>query len=334
MSSEWSSIVSTLAEDDSSNGALKTPHKQSDGPLRYAYIAAYNKIVAAERRQLDDGKDESGFGDRIGQLHQKHPELLELARNERVTAFLRWAFDDDPIVFGSLNFERGTTQEAHIDAIFFWPEPSYSMAGCWVALEDIHPDSGPLFYVPASHTWPFYRSDDIVKARPALDQQRTAARSLDFPADKRSKVVAELGHTWTEDFRALERSYRSERPALNLRAGDVVFWHSLLAHGGSPRINPKLSRRSAVFHFVGKRTLLYTFEQFMLYDREEVQSQPPQKFDLQSYKGLKYIRYPYFTTYNGARETVHQLDAGADISKAASPAPSAWRKTVARLLGR
>jgi hypothetical protein len=32
-----SSIVSTLAEDDSSNGALRTAHKQSEGPRRYAY---------------------------------------------------------------------------------------------------------------------------------------------------------------------------------------------------------------------------------------------------------------------------------------------------------
>ncbi|MGY3698751.1 hypothetical protein ACVIGA_008893 [Bradyrhizobium sp. USDA 3240] len=38
MSSEWSSIVSTLPEDDSSNSALKTLHKQSDGPRRYAYL--------------------------------------------------------------------------------------------------------------------------------------------------------------------------------------------------------------------------------------------------------------------------------------------------------
>ncbi|MET4391798.1 hypothetical protein ABIB73_007590 [Bradyrhizobium sp. F1.4.3] len=37
MSSEWSSIVSTLAEDDSSNGAPKTAHKQSERPRRYAY---------------------------------------------------------------------------------------------------------------------------------------------------------------------------------------------------------------------------------------------------------------------------------------------------------
>jgi len=40
MSSEWSSIVSTLAEDDSSNGALRTAHKQSEGPRRYAYDQA------------------------------------------------------------------------------------------------------------------------------------------------------------------------------------------------------------------------------------------------------------------------------------------------------
>ena len=37
MSSEWSSIVSTLAEDDSSNGAPKMAHKQSERPRRYAY---------------------------------------------------------------------------------------------------------------------------------------------------------------------------------------------------------------------------------------------------------------------------------------------------------
>jgi hypothetical protein len=37
MSSEWSSIVSTLAKDDSSNGAPKSAHKQSEGPRCYAY---------------------------------------------------------------------------------------------------------------------------------------------------------------------------------------------------------------------------------------------------------------------------------------------------------
>jgi hypothetical protein len=37
MSSEWSSIVSTLAEDDSSSGAFRTEYKNSQGPQRHAY---------------------------------------------------------------------------------------------------------------------------------------------------------------------------------------------------------------------------------------------------------------------------------------------------------
>jgi hypothetical protein len=37
MSSEWSSIVSTLAEDDSSSGAFRTDYKNSQGPQRHAY---------------------------------------------------------------------------------------------------------------------------------------------------------------------------------------------------------------------------------------------------------------------------------------------------------
>ena len=40
MSSEWSSIVSTLAKDDSSSGAPKSAHKQSEGPRCYAYGGA------------------------------------------------------------------------------------------------------------------------------------------------------------------------------------------------------------------------------------------------------------------------------------------------------
>ncbi len=59
MSSEWSSIVSTLPEDDSSNGALKTPHKQSKGSRRYAYersCATYQTIETFGWRTMDGVK--------------------------------------------------------------------------------------------------------------------------------------------------------------------------------------------------------------------------------------------------------------------------------------
>lgn len=44
------SIVSTLAEDNSSNGAPKTAHKQSEGPQRHAYGCAFRGIVSTDFR--------------------------------------------------------------------------------------------------------------------------------------------------------------------------------------------------------------------------------------------------------------------------------------------
>jgi ectoine hydroxylase-related dioxygenase (phytanoyl-CoA dioxygenase family) len=269
------------------------------GAYSQAEVDEYNEIVAKVRREFPTGEDEFGYGDRIGQLHQKHPELLKLASAPEVMEFLRWAFNDDPVVFGSLNFDRGTEQEAHIDAIFFWPEPTYSMAGCWVALEDIDVDAGPLFYVPQSHKWPFYLSEHVVATDPELAQRREEARDPNYPEAERRRLVSELGTAWTERFLALESSMRTERTQLSLKAGDVVFWHSVLAHGGSPRLNRELSRKSAVFHFVGRNTRLYTFDQFMLVDREALAEESPQPMDLLSYEGrVDYMRYDHFVTYD------------------------------------
>ncbi len=279
--------------------------------LRGAYspeeIARYNSIVTQARSTLDDGKDEYGYGDRIGQLHQKHPELLNLASAPSIINFIKWAFNDDPVVFGSLNFDKGTQQDAHIDAIFFWPEPCYSMCGCWIALEDIHLDAGPLFYVPKSHTWPFYHSQDVVSSRPDLVAKRNAARNPDFPANERGAIVGEIGRFWTKDFHKLEKINNSERAPIALRAGDAVFWHSLLAHGGMPRINPALSRKSVVFHYIGKNTKLYTFEQFMLYDKAKLTQQHPQPMNLRQYGDIEYMHYGHFVTYNAGGQVIHPL---------------------------
>ncbi len=305
MSAQWLGNR-TVSEDDKNhwinNGFLILRNVYSLGE-----IDRYTKIVTEVRNKINDGKDEYGYGDRIGQLHQKEPDLLRMAADPIVITFLKWAFNDDPVAFASLNFERGTQQEAHVDAIFFWPEPSYSMAGCWVALEDVHLDAGPLFYVPTSHTWPFYRGEHVASTRPDIAEKRRLARDPNFPADRRGAIANELGAAWTEDFKSLERTKQTERRLISLKAGDVVIWHSLLAHGGSPRINPALSRRSVVFHYIGKRTQLYTFEQFMLFDEVELKQQQHQPMDLLSYNGtVEYMRYPYFVTHT-PEQVVHTL---------------------------
>ena len=270
-------------------------------------IQSYNASVKAVRENYDNGRDAHGFGDRIGQLHQYCPELVKFAAHPTIIAFLKWAFSDAPVLFGSLNFDRGTQQEAHIDAIFFYPQPLYSMAGAWIALEDVNPDAGPLFYLSGSHRWGFRHSEDVVRDRPDLADAREKARRGELGPDERGQVVSRIASAWTQDLLSLEMERNAARTPMPIKAGDVIIWHSLLAHGGLPRRRAALGRKSVVFHFIGRNTKLYTFEQFLLYSRDEFGTQPSQPMNLCSQFGLEVMQYPYFVTYHEGREIVHPL---------------------------
>jgi ectoine hydroxylase-related dioxygenase (phytanoyl-CoA dioxygenase family) len=268
-------------------------------------IKKYNKIINLERAGCDDGKNEYGFGDRIGQLHQKYPELLELANDKSINSFLNWAFNDTPVVFGSLNFERGTEQGIHKDGIFFLAEPCYSMAGVWIALEDINEDSGPLFYIPGSHKWPFFHPEDIISKYPEIKYLRKNYKNAS--AEEKLVIVANIGNLWTKALEAQEVKFNKKRECFNLKAGDVVIWHSLLAHGGSPVKNKSLSRKSVVFHFIGKNTKLYSNDQFMLFKQSELKFKPSQKIDLKKFGDLEYMHYGYYVTYPKSGEKIHLI---------------------------
>ena len=272
-----------------------------------ALVQAHAARVAEIRLTLDEDKDAQGYGERIGQLHQRDPELMRLAADERVRAFLAWAFGDRALLFGSLNFDRGTQQDIHIDSIFFYTEPIYAMAGLWVALEDVHPDSGPLFYIPGSHQWPFLRGENLWDATPEMRDRVHAARGKSSGDPARVALAGELGVEWTRRVREHEKTAGRPRELAVVEAGDAVFWHALLAHGGSARADPQRSRRSVVYHFIGERSRLYTFDEFMLQTRDELLALPGQPNQRAVRDGLPYIAYDYYASYKGGREIVHRL---------------------------
>ena len=298
--------------------ARALPDSLKDQWLRHGYVvlpgvysaesvAKYNEVVKRERLTVEETKDEYGYGERIGLLHQKYPELLELATGGRVLDLLRFAFGDEPVVFASLNFEKGTEQDAHVDAIFFCPQPAYAMAGCWVALEDVHADAGPLFYVAGSHRWPFSNGEDVVVGRAELARKREALRQTPGGSPEEAEVVKELTITWTSDFLAMQAAQGVKQAQLLPKAGDVVIWHALLAHGGSPRVDKSLSRRSVVFHYIGANSRLYTHEQFFLKNRHELADAPPQTVPLADYRGLRYMKYGHYVSYKDGEAKIHLL---------------------------
>ena len=154
-----------------------------------------------------------------------HPEILKV-----VSAI----FDDQAVPCQTLNFMHGSQQAVHQDVIHLTPFPQGFMCGVWVALEDIHPDSGPLIVYPGSHRLPRLYAHTV-----GVEKVRDGSKWSEFSAVYAPKMKELIDQSGLEPF------YYTPR------AGSVLIWHENLAHGGSPRNNDELTRKSIVSHYFG-----------------------------------------------------------------------------------
>jgi ectoine hydroxylase-related dioxygenase (phytanoyl-CoA dioxygenase family) len=134
--------------------------------------------------------------------------------------------DGPPVACNSLNFIQGSEQTEHIDSWFMPPPVPDKMVVTSVCLEDVHPDAGPLFYLPGSQKIPPYRfSNGTIRAIPA---------------------EMDACHAYLD--RAIKERGLSREIFLG-RKGDVFIWSCQIAHGGSPIADPKRTRKSLVTHY-------------------------------------------------------------------------------------
>ena len=99
--------------------------------------------------------------------------------------------------------------------------------GIWVALEDVHPDSGPFELIPGSHKWDI----DAEYTHLASDQNKDLV-----PNHEKIQLIA--------DKRNLEEIY-SFLP----KKGDAIIWHGRLIHRGANPRNNDLTRKSLIGHY-------------------------------------------------------------------------------------
>ncbi len=111
-------------------------------------------------------------------------------------------------------------------------------AAVWVALDDIHPDSGPFEYVPGSHREFGVIRHDLM--RQALEPHE---RGPDWP--KHSERI--LTPIFEDAIR--ERGMQVER--FLAKRGDVLIWHPRLLHRGSAPVDVGLERRALIAHYSG-----------------------------------------------------------------------------------
>lgn len=152
--------------------------------------------------------------------------VADIARAPRVLEVLEALYGRRPFPFQTLNFERGTQQRAHSDTIHFHCVPERFMVGVWVALEDIHPDAGPLVIHPGSHRLPVFDPHDL---------------GIDTGWDRHDEYEDAIG--------AIVEAEGFETRELALRRGQAIIWAANLLHGGSKVVDPERTRLSQASHY-------------------------------------------------------------------------------------
>ncbi|QDC38080.1 phytanoyl-CoA dioxygenase family protein [Sphingobium fuliginis] len=166
-------------------------------------------------------------------------DVRAIASNDAMLDLLSKLYGRRAFPFQTLNFPVGTQQEAHSDSVHFSSLPERFMCGVWLAMEDIGPDSGPLFYYPGSHRWPIMTN--------ALIGRRGYGSDLVSAQDP-------YGPAW----RALCDAHDAQEAVFLARKGQALIWCANLLHGGSCQSDPTLTRWSQVTHYYFDDCIYYT----------------------------------------------------------------------------
>ena len=166
---------------------------------------------------------------RIHGLHRWHRSVRRVFRNRELLRLASLVFQHRAIARSSITFARGSGQGLHQDMAVFHVYPRGFLLGCWIACEDIAADSGPLVYCPGSHRSEWFPEFD--------NYPQTNLRTATPEATRRY-------YDWVARL-----SERFDRKQFLARKGDVLFWHSMLFHGGDAIQRADSTRRSLVIHY-------------------------------------------------------------------------------------
>lgn len=209
------------------------------GRDRIGALAVRIQADLAGHFDLEAWRAQGGASDlRLQDGWQCSAAVRELALLPELQQLLRCCWGREPFAFQTLNFPVGTQQHIHSDAVHFHTEPAGFMCGIWVALEPIHPDAGPLEYLPGSHRLPYLQCRDV-----------GVRQKTDVTPDQR------IFHDhWTE----AEHRYGLERRRFTPQLGQAFIWSANLIHGGAAVKDPARSRWSQVTHYFFKGCTYYT----------------------------------------------------------------------------
>ena len=169
---------------------------------------------------------------RIIEAWKKIDSISKIAHEEKIINFLYILYQREPLPFSTINFTKSTEQPLHSDYIHFSSIPERYLAGCWIALEDISVDAGPLQVVPKSHNLPIVTLKDLGVSIPKnlIELKKNNTRYEEYVDSQ----IKDLG---------------LDKLTPKLNKGDCLIWSANILHGAPKIKNNLLTRKSMVIHY-------------------------------------------------------------------------------------
>ena len=131
-----------------------------------------------------------------------------------------------------------TERDWHQDEYLNPPSVVGWYVAVWMALDDIHPDSGPFEYVPGSHKWEVVRRNKVFRY---LTPREVFADSWPKASER---FLSRLFNEQVEKHQLTPQKFIAKK-------GDVLIWHSRLMHRGTKPIDSNRLRKSLITHYSG-----------------------------------------------------------------------------------
>lgn len=163
---------------------------------------------------------------KLNNLFLHNETIRSVALSPYLKRVMKRLLSSEPLICNSLNFERGSQQDAHIDSWYMAPPTADGMVAASISLDAVDETNGPIFFYPGSHKISPYRFSD--GRLNMIDEEFAACR------DYLDEEIAK---------RKLEPVRFAGEP------GDVFIWHGQLIHGGSSIRDFSKTRNSLVVHY-------------------------------------------------------------------------------------
>jgi ectoine hydroxylase-related dioxygenase (phytanoyl-CoA dioxygenase family) len=169
--------------------------------------------------------------------YRRHPELFAMATYGPLAEELEKLLGEPAGVHlnptGWVSTERNWHQDSYLNPALVGDY----YAAVWIALQDVHPDSGPFQYFSGSHRWPQVTNEKILEALEPEERD-------EYWPKYSERLLTPMFEQYIAD--------QAVEPVSHLpKRGDVLIWHGRLLHRGSAPKIPQMERRALIMHYSG-----------------------------------------------------------------------------------